>query len=138
MTPDQYLLAVVQKYKVPTGRGSRSEQIGQALAPLTRQWAGQCFSEVTFSGSYAKDAAITLASDLDLFISLVVSCNGTLRELYESLYSFLSQRGLNPRRQNVSVRISYDVLTQWGLPQAGCPDRSSSRREICNMRGPDE
>jgi len=38
---------------------------------------------------------------------LVSNCNGTLRELYESLYSFLSKKGLNPRRQNVSIRIVY-------------------------------
>jgi hypothetical protein len=109
MTADQYLLAVIQNYKVITGPGSPSDQVGQALAPLTKEWAGQCFSGVSYSGSYAKDTAITLASDLDLFISLVSNCNGTLRELYESLYSFLNQKRLNPRRQNVSIRIVYDA-----------------------------
>lgn len=108
MTADDYVLAVIQKYKVATGPRSRSERIGQAVAPLTKEWAGQCFSGVTYSGSYAKDTAITLASDVDLFISLVSNCNGTLRELYESLHSFLGKKGLNPRRQNVSIRIAYD------------------------------
>lgn len=108
MTADEYVLAVIQKYKVATRPGSRSDRVGRAVAPLTKEWAGQCFSGVTYSGSYAKDTAITLASDLDLFISLISNCNGTLRELYESFHSFLSQRGLNPRRQNVSLRIVYD------------------------------
>lgn len=107
MTADEYVLAVIRKYKVPTGPGSRSERIGQALRPLVVEWAAQCFSQLTYSGSYAKDTAISLASDLDLFISLVVNCNGTLRDLYEGLYSFLSNRRLNPRRQNVSIRIDY-------------------------------
>lgn len=108
MTGDEYVLSVVGRYGVATGPGSRSERVGQAIAPLTREWAGQCFAQVAFSGSYAKGTAVSLASDLDLFISLVAHCNGTLRELYESLQAFLGRKGLNPRPQNVSLRIQWD------------------------------
>ena len=36
MTADEYVLRVVGKYSVATGPWSRSERVGQAIAPLTR------------------------------------------------------------------------------------------------------
>ncbi len=41
MTADEYVLAVIRKYKVATGPGSRADEIGRALAPLTREWGAQ-------------------------------------------------------------------------------------------------
>ncbi len=60
MTADQYVLSVVGNYSVATGPGSRSERVGQVVAPLARDWAGQCFAQVAFSGSYAKGTAVSL------------------------------------------------------------------------------
>lgn len=107
MSPDQYVESVLTKYVVQTGPRSPAEQAANAVAPGIRSWAGQWLNELRYSGSYAKGTAIRIGTDVDLFISLASSVNGTLAELYEGLYSFAYNQGWQPRRQNVSVGITY-------------------------------
>ena len=46
-------------------------------------------------------------TDIDLFISLKQTTPGTLQQLYESLYDRAQTEGWVPRRQNVSIGITY-------------------------------
>lgn len=107
MTEDEYVRAVLQKYSVPTGPYSPAELAANRIAPSIRQWAGNWLSELRFSGSYAKGTAVSTATDVDLFVSLDADTQGSLKDIYESLYSFSSKQGWAPRRQNVSIKVSF-------------------------------
>jgi hypothetical protein len=106
VTADEYVLAVVNRYRVPTGPGSAAYQIGQAALPLLQEWAGRSLLGVSYSGSYAKGTAIRGGTDVDLFISLSPDTPGSLKDIYNSLVRFLLGKSLAPRPQNVSVGLS--------------------------------
>lgn len=59
------------------------------------------------SGSRAKGTAITLSSDLDIFISLSSSSIGTLSDIYNSLFNYIYSQNIECRKQNVSIGIIY-------------------------------
>jgi hypothetical protein len=56
------------------------------------------------------EAGIKGSTDVDLFISLDPQTTGTLKSIYDSLYSNLAQNGYGPRRQNVSIGLTYSSL----------------------------
>ncbi len=107
MTADQYVENILSKYAVSTGPYSAAERAANAVAPAIRQWAGQWLAELRYSGSYAKGTAISIGTDVDLFISLLSATSGTLAEIYQNLYNLASQQGWQPQRQNVSIGITY-------------------------------
>ena len=110
---DEYILKVIQKY---SHDGQHKDAVEKAKAELDRiikDWAGQCLLSTSISGSFAKGTAITLGSDFDLFVSLDTS--STLKEIYDGLYTRLSQEGYSVRKQNVSIGavvggLSADVI----------------------------
>lgn len=103
MTEDEYVRTVLNRYAVARGPASLAEIAGSIASGPIRQWAGAQLSTLTFSGSYAKETGISGVSDIDLFISLKADTGGTLRDLYNGLYSVASQQGWSPRKQNVSI-----------------------------------
>lgn len=111
MTPDDYVLSVIARYRVQTGPGSAAYQAGQLLYPVIALWAGRYLLEVTYSGSYAKGTAVRGSTDVDLFISVAPDTPGTLKDLYEHLLAFLHAKHLSPGPQNVSIRIPYRGLS---------------------------
>ena len=111
MTLDQYVLWVVSKYRLPTGPFSAAYRAGQRLSGLIKEWGRDYVLKVSYSGSYAKGTAVSGSTDLDLFISFHPQTHGTLKDIYESLYSYLAQKGYSPYRQNVSIRIEYSGLS---------------------------
>lgn len=110
MTADEYVLSVVSKYRLLTGPQSQAYQVGQQFYPTTKNWANKFLIEVSFSGSYAKGTGIKGSTDVDLFISLHPQTPGTLKEIYDNLYAYLTQKGYAPRRQNVSIGLTYSSL----------------------------
>ena len=110
MTPDEYILSIVSRYRVLTEPQSPAFRAAQQLYPLISGWANRFLLEVSFSGSYAKDTAIKGSADLDLFISLAPNTPGTLKKIYDSLYEYLLRTGYMPRKQNVSIGITYSDL----------------------------
>jgi tRNA nucleotidyltransferase (CCA-adding enzyme) len=77
---------------------------------MIKEWAGDCLNDIQISGSRAKakGTAINISSDLDLFVSLKSTTNNTLKEIYDSLFSYISSsKGINCRKQNVSIGINY-------------------------------
>lgn len=112
MSPaDSYLFGILQKYAARdlTAHLAAILQLKKTL----QSWPHTCFVAILDSGSRAKDTAISLASDVDYLVSLTSNCNenaGGLKGIYESLYSTLSANYSNPRKQNVSVRVTVDGL----------------------------
>lgn len=108
MTADEYIQSIVKKYRI-------TETIDSAmwffvinpLEEIIKRWAGEFLSDITISGSRAKGTAITLSSDLDLFISLKSSTNNTLKEIYYSLYEEVTNRKIEARKQNVSIGVNF-------------------------------
>lgn len=111
MSADQYVENILAKYAVQVGPHSAAERAANAVAPAIRQWAGQWLNELRYSGSYAKGTLISIGTDVDLFISLSSTTPGTLAEIYEGLYNLASSQGWQPRRQNVSIGITYGNVT---------------------------
>jgi len=97
---------------VDTGIFSPVRGVQAQLEPAIREWAGNLLSGINPSGSFAKGTANRSGTDIDLFISLSSNTTEGLRDIYESLYSKMSQKGFSPKRQNVSINIrvnGYDV-----------------------------
>jgi hypothetical protein len=107
MTPDEYVAQVLRKYAVQTGLDSPAERNGNAIRAAIKQWAGQSSVDISFSGSYAKGTAVSGTTDIDLFISLSSSTPGDLQDIYEGLFQYASRQGWLPRRQNVSIGITF-------------------------------
>lgn len=103
MTVDEYVAEVVRKYAVRSGPNSAAERAALALSGLISLWAGRSLKGFWLSGSYAKGTAISLGTDVDVFISLADS--RTVKEIYWSLFQFCADRGLRPQARNVSVRV---------------------------------
>jgi predicted nucleotidyltransferase len=104
---DEYVLNIANKYHIKAGIDALTQQ--NVIIPLQRlvsQWAGECLDNIYLSGSRAKGTAINLSSDLDLFVSLKSTTNNTLREIYDSLHSYVERAGYTARKQNVSIGVN--------------------------------
>lgn len=102
MNADQYLRALLANYQVDTA--SVKAIAVEQLVPTLQYWASEHLLEIRLSGSFAKGTANAGTNDMDLFIAMSSTKPGTLRDIYESLYTFADQRWL-ARRQNVSIGI---------------------------------
>lgn len=108
MTPDEYILAIVQKY-TPRNE-SQVIQAGRELYPILQRFAGEYFDEVYFSGSYSKGTAISGGTDVDLFLSLKYDTPHSLRDIYNGLYKYVQEIGYQADPRNVSMRIKHKGL----------------------------
>jgi len=105
VTTDEYLASVIAKYAVGAGRGSPALRAAADLEPMVTNWANRSLLQTSLSGSYAKGTAISLGTDVDIFISLRDVPRKGMKEIYWSLFQFCADRGLKPQAQNVSVRV---------------------------------
>lgn len=108
MTADQYVESILTKYAVPRGPTSPAERLGVTVAGPIRTWAGQQLNSLEYSGSYAKETGVRGISDVDVFISLKSDKQGTLIDIYNSLYALAREQRWSPRAQNVSVGVTVD------------------------------
>ena len=112
MTADGYLAAILQREAIDTGLFSPVRTVQATLQSVIQQWAGNRLAGVTPSGSFAKGTGNRSGTDIDLFISLAPDTTETLKAIYESLFTKMTQAGYSPKRQNVSINIrvgGYDV-----------------------------
>lgn len=79
----------------------------QVLIPKLQAWAGSHLNRISFTGSLPKTTPISGTTDIDIFVSLKASTPLTLSDIYEQLYQKAASEGWSPRRQNVSIGISY-------------------------------
>ncbi len=100
-----YLQNILNSYKPNVGL-LEFMSIWAETQKIGSSWAGSFLNEVCASGSYAKGTAIREGTDFDFFFSIKSQCPNSLKEIYDSLFSFLDQQGLNPRKQNVSIGLN--------------------------------
>lgn len=105
MTADEYLHSILAREAVDTSATSPVWAARDALMPVLNNWAGRQLESVNCSGSFAKGTANRSGTDIDLFLSLAMNTQQTLKEIYESLFSALTTAGYAPRRQNVSIGV---------------------------------
>jgi len=110
MTGDEYILSILKKYEVPSGPESVAEQAAGQIAPKIQRWAGEWLATLSYSGSYAKQTAVHGVTDVDLFIFLKAEMPGTLKKIYDELFTLAALHGWNPRRQNVSIGVSVNDI----------------------------
>jgi len=103
MTEDQYVEAVLKKYAVNL---SSAKSAADNAAPAITSWAGSQLASLEYSGSFAKETANNISTDIDLFVSLKSDTQETLKQIYESLFTCASNQGWSPVRQNVSIGAS--------------------------------
>lgn len=107
MTQDDYVINIAKKYHIQSDVDIHTQDtIINPLKSLILQWAGGCLNDIQLSGSRAKGTAISLSSDLDLFVSLKSTTNNSLSEIYNSLFYHMNQAGYKVRKQNVSIGIN--------------------------------
>jgi hypothetical protein len=78
------------------------------LGATISQWGGHNLREITIAGSNAKGTGIKGSTDVDLFISFKASTPDSLEQIFNNLYFKMAQLGFNPKRQNVSIGITYN------------------------------
>src|SRR5713226_7731782 len=105
MSADDYLQSILAREAVDTGPFSPVRGVLQQIQPIIADWASTQLLDVSPSGSFAKGTANHSGTDIDLFISLKENTTQTLKEIYESLFKRMTDRGYSPRRQNVSIHI---------------------------------
>jgi tRNA nucleotidyltransferase (CCA-adding enzyme) len=75
------------------------------IEPAIREWGGSYVSGVSPSGSFAKGTANHSGTDIDLFISVSPQTPETLKQIYDTLFKKVTEKGYTPKRQNVSINI---------------------------------
>ena len=111
MTGDEYLLSVLKKYEVQHGPDSTAEQVATLIAPKIQRWAGEWLAALSYSGSYAKQTAVHGVTDVDLFISLKPEMPGTLKKIYDELFTLATLHGWNPRRRDMAIGVAINGIT---------------------------
>ncbi len=133
MTADMYLQNILNREAVDTSSSSPVRGVQAVIQPLIAQWAGNQLLSVSPSGSFMKGTANLSGTDIDLFISLSPNVRQTLKEIYELLFTKLSQNGYSPKRQNVSINVkvkgySVDLVPAKHQGGYGSSDHSLYRR----------
>lgn len=104
-TTEQYAASIVEKYHIAADPGSAPHRAVDDLVPLLKQWAKQYLLGITLTGAYAKNTAITLTSHADVLISLSPVSGKEMRDVYWSLFEFLTEQNLKPDTRNVSIHL---------------------------------
>ena len=105
MSADEYLQSILTREAVNSGIFSPVRSVQAQLEPIIRGWAGSFLVSIHPSGSFAKGTANHSGTDIDLFISLSQQTRETLKEIYESLFTWMKGKGFIPSRQNVSINV---------------------------------
>ena len=106
MTSDQYLVNILAREAVNGGPGSPVLAVQDALLPILREWGGTYMQHVHPSGSFAKGTANRSGTDIDLFVSIAENVPNTMKEIYDTLFNKMNEKGYAPKRQNVSININ--------------------------------
>lgn len=130
MTGNEYLLQILDKYKPSQ---IKNEKINLLLDNV-RTWANGFLVDIIPSGSRAKGTAIKGSSDIDYLISLMSSTQGTLYEIYNSLYEWLVSNGLQVRQQNVSLGVKYNGYNIDLVPAKKHPGNTNYHSLYCRKR----
>ncbi len=108
MDAETYIKSIIAKYALTGGRTPAAKAAAEQVYEIIKIWANDFLLAVNYSGSSAKGTAIAGIADVDLFISLKPETPGTLADIYNCLANYKGFKNLSPRRQNVSVGITYN------------------------------
>jgi hypothetical protein len=131
-TVDQYAATIVEKYHVAADAGSAPHQAADDIVPLLKQWGKQYLLGITLSGAYAKNTAISLSSDVDILIALSTVPGMDMKQVFWSLFEFLTDQNLRPHTRNVSIQLEHKGLFVDLIP--ACRDRASGGSVLFNKR----
>lgn len=104
-TVDQYAASIVEKYQIIADTGSPSHRVADEIVPLVKQWGKQYLLGITVSGAYAQGTAVSLSSHVDLLVTLSPVPNMEMKQVFWSLFEYLTDQELKPRTRNVSVQL---------------------------------
>lgn len=131
-TVDQYAASMVEKYHVAADTGSPAHRAADGIVPLLKQWGKQHLLGITLSGAYAKNTAISLSSDVDVLIMLSPVPGMEMKQIFWSLFEFLTDQNLRPHTRNVSIQLERNGLFVDLIP--ACRERTSSGNLLFNKR----
>jgi hypothetical protein len=131
-TVEQYAASIIEKYRVVADRGSAPHRAADELIPLLKQWGKQHLQGITLSGAYAKNTAIALSSHVDVLIVLKPIPGTEMKEIFWSLFLYLTERDLRPRTRNVSIQLQSKGLAVDVIP--ACRDSKRSGNVLFNKR----
>jgi len=102
---DAYLERLLVEHSVETGHQAPVRRARSVCQALLSGWSGseRLCGELVISGSFAKSTAVRNVCDIDLLVPY--ETEDPLWQSYETLFDYLSDRKLQPRRQTVSIRI---------------------------------
>lgn len=132
ITPDQYAASIVEKYRVIPDTSSTSHHAADEVIPLLKQWGKQHLLGLTLSGAYAKNTAITLSSHLDVLIALSPVPGMEMKNVFWSLFEYLSNHDLRPHTRDVSIRLQSKGVNVDLIP--AYRDRASSGNVLFHKR----
>lgn len=108
MTADEYVNSIINKYSIKGEVDALTKLcVVDPLVNIIKGWAGTQLIDVYYSGSRAKGTAISLSSDIDLFISLKSDTTESLKDIYTSLHNSVTANKITARKQNVSIGVAY-------------------------------
>lgn len=105
ITKDQYAASIIEKYRVVPDTKSTSHRAADEVLPLLKQWGKQHLLGLTLSGAYVKNTAITLSSHVDVLIALSPVPGMEMKNIYWSLFDYLTDHDLRPYTRDVSIRL---------------------------------
>lgn len=104
-TIDQYAASTVEKYHVAADTESTSHRAADELIPLIKQWGKDFLDDIKLSGAYAKNTAVSLSSDVDVLVTLNPVPGREMKNIFWSLFEYLSDRDLRPETRRVSIQV---------------------------------
>ena len=104
-TVDQYAASIVEKYHVAADSKSPSHRAADEVIPLLKEWGKQYLQGITLSGAYAKNTAISLSADVDVLVALNPVPGKEMKNIFWSLFEFLSDRDWRPHTRDVSIQV---------------------------------
>lgn len=131
-TVDQYAASIVEKYRVIPDTSSTSHRAADKVLPLLKQWGKQHLLGLTLSGAYAKNTAITLSSHVDVLIALSPVPGMEMKNIFWSLFEYLTDHDQRPHTRDVSIRLQSGGLNVDLIP--ACRDRETSGNTLFNKR----
>jgi hypothetical protein len=131
-TVDQYAASIVDKYQVAADNGSPSHKAADEVIPLLKQWGRQHLLGITLSGAYAKNTAISLSSHADVLISLSPIPGLEMKQVFWSLFEYLTDQDLRPHTRNVSMQLQVRGLNVDLIP--ACRDKASGGNILFNKK----
>lgn len=109
MGPNTYLENVLANHATSSSITTAYSVIAALIPSLTAYANGHDVQAIP-AGSIAKGTAIKDSSDVDILVSVSVTARETSQEVYEKLFNRLQADGFAPRKQNVSLGMTYNGL----------------------------